>query len=38
VFIACAWLTDRSVVARGFNFFAAALRRARATPEVPAHG
>jgi len=38
VFVACAWLTDRSVVARASSFFAAALRRTRATPEVAAHG
>lgn len=38
VYVASAWVADRAVVARAFNFFAAALRRARTTSEVPAHG
>ena len=38
VYVAGVWLTDRGAAARAFNFFAAALRRARSTPEVPAHG
>lgn len=38
VFIAGAWLADRTAVGRAFTFFAAALRRARTTPEVAAHG
>lgn len=38
VFLAVAWLADRAAMNRAVNFFAAALRRARTTPEVPAHG
>ncbi|HTV24463.1 MAG TPA: oligosaccharide flippase family protein [Polyangiaceae bacterium] len=38
VYVACTWLTDRGVALRAVHFFAAALRRARSTPEVPAHG
>jgi O-antigen/teichoic acid export membrane protein len=38
VFLAATWLTERAVLARAVSFFAAALRRARSTPEVAAHG